>query len=61
MKAITIRAYGSTDVLHVDTWQPLPAVGPFDILIRNMATSVNPIDVMKREGYGRPVFEKNGG
>ncbi len=23
-----------------------------------MATSVNPIDVMKRNGYGRPIFEK---
>ncbi|BBO75555.1 NADPH:quinone reductase [Desulfosarcina widdelii] len=58
MKAITINSYGSSEVLNLDTRQPLPVVGPHDILVRNKATSVNPIDVMKREGYGRPVFEK---
>lgn len=58
MKAITINTYGSSEVLELDIRQPLPMVGPHDILVRNRASSVNPIDVMKREGYGRPVFEK---
>lgn len=58
MKAVIINSYGPIDVLEHTTRQPVPMVGPRDVLIRNRATSVNPIDVMKRGGYGRPVFEK---
>ena len=28
------------------------------MLVRVKASSVNPIDLMKREGYGKAIFEK---
>lgn len=58
MKAIVINEYGSTDVLQYKEDVPMPEIGPNDILVRNKATSVNPVDTLKRDGYGWPIFEK---
>ncbi len=54
MKAITINIYGSAEVLDLRTGLPIPKVGPHDILIRNKATSVNPIDVMNMKLHLNP-------
>lgn len=58
MRAVEINQYGSTDVLCFNESAPTPEPGPNDILVRNKATSVNPVDLLKRDGYGWPVFEK---
>jgi len=58
MKAIIINEYGSTEVLKFREDFPTPKIGPHDVLVHNKATSVNPVDTLKREGYGWPVFEK---
>jgi NADPH:quinone reductase-like Zn-dependent oxidoreductase len=50
MKAIRIHSYGGADVL---VWEdaPMPEIGSDDVLIRTVATSVNPVDWKFREGY----------
>ncbi len=50
MKSIRIHSYGGADVL---VWEdaPMPALGADDVLIRVVATSVNPVDWKFREGY----------
>ena len=50
MKAIRINQYGGPDVLKLeDAPQPVPA--PDEILIRVVATSINPIDCKIRAGH----------
>lgn len=50
MKAVRIHEYGNGDVLsYEDT--PLPTMSSDDVLIRVVATSVNPVDWKIREGY----------
>lgn len=58
MKAIEINEYGSADVLLYKEDSLKPQIGDYEILVRNKASSVNPVDTLKREGYGYPVFEK---
>lgn len=58
MNAIIINEYGSTDVLQYKKDIPMPEIGAYDILVHNKATSVNPVDTLKRNGYGWPIFEK---
>lgn len=57
MKAVEINQYGSSDVLHYKKDVAKPKIGCNDVLVHNKATSVNPIDIAKREGYGKPLFE----
>ena len=49
MKAITLDRFGGRDVLKL-TNQPLPEIGPQDILIHVKAAGVNPVDWKIREG-----------
>lgn len=50
MKAVRIHAYGDREVLaYEDT--PCPEYGPDEVLIRILATSVNPFDWAARNGY----------
>lgn len=58
MKAVEINEYGPVEVLTVNERAPMPEIAPHEVLIRNKATSVNPIDALKRTGYGRVIFEK---
>ena len=52
MKAVQIRAYGSSRVLEkVD--RAKPKVGPGQLLVRNVAASVNPVDWKIRKGSMR--------
>ena len=58
MYAATIRDYGDESSIVLENDIPIPNPKPNQILIEVKASSVNPIDLMKREGYGRTIFEK---
>ena len=53
-----INQYGNESELTFSTDIAVPAPKPNQVLVEVMASSVNPIDLMKREGYGRTIFEK---
>jgi NADPH:quinone reductase-like Zn-dependent oxidoreductase len=50
MKAVRIESYGGPDVL-VYGEAPRPVAGPGQVLVRVMATAVNPFDCAVRAGY----------
>ncbi len=56
MKAVRIHRYGDAGVLDYDDGVPEPAVGPDTVLIRSVATSVNPIDWKIRSGARQKDF-----
>ncbi|WP_242848347.1 NADP-dependent oxidoreductase [Sulfobacillus thermosulfidooxidans] len=47
---MVIDQYGPPEVLHGASVE-LGTLGPFDVLIKNYATSVNPVDWKVRQGY----------
>src|SRR5262249_30657938 len=49
MKAIRAHGFGGPEVLHLDEI-PRPDPGPGDVLVRVIASSVNPIDWKLRQG-----------
>lgn len=55
MKAIVIHAYGEPDVLKYED-APDPVAGPGEVLVRVMATSINPIDLHRRSGAMKEFF-----
>lgn len=56
MRAVRIHRYGDAGVLDYDDGVPEPAVGPDTVLIRSVATSVNPIDWKIRSGARQKDF-----
>jgi len=56
MRAVRMYEYGGPDVLRFDEDLPDPAVGPDTVLIRAVATSVNPIDWKIRSGARQKDF-----
>ena len=58
MYAVTIRQYGDESALKLEHDFNAPEPKPNQVLVRVKASSVNPIDLMKREGYGKAIFEK---
>ena len=58
MYAVTIREYGDESNLNLEQDIPVPEPKSNQVLIKVKASSVNPIDLMKRAGYGRTIFEK---
>lgn len=50
MKAVRIYAYGGQDQLKFED-APMPQVGDKDVLVRVVASSINPVDWKVREGY----------
>ena len=50
MKAVRIHEYGGRDVLRYEDC-PLPAITDDEVLIRVIATAINPVDWKIREGY----------
>ena len=58
MYAITINKYGDVSNFSFEENLDLPQPKPNQVLVKVHASSVNPIDLMKREGYGRTIFEK---
>ncbi len=55
MRAITYDEYGDTSVLKV-TDQPVPKVGPGEVLVRVRSAAVNPVDWKIMEGYLDPLL-----
>ena len=58
MYAITLREYGDETKLKLEDGLAVPEPKPNQILVKVSASSVNPLDLMKREGYGKSIFEK---
>ena len=59
MYAVTIREYGDESNLKLEQDIPVPEPKSNQVLIKVKASSVNPIDLMKRAGYGRTIFENS--
>ena len=60
MKAVLCEGYGpAREVLRIADDAPAPGIGRGEVLVRNLATSINPIDARKRAGYGRALFERS--
>lgn len=54
MRAAVLREYGAAGAtLRVEADYPDPVPGPGQVLVRNRASSVNPIDVRMSGGYAR--------
>ena len=58
MYAAVIENYGDESKFKIDESVILPEPKQNQILVKIKASSVNPIDLMKREGYGSAIFEK---
>ena len=56
MKAITYSEFGSADVLTL-TDLPEPSIGPDAMLVKVVASSINPVDYKIREGYLRGLID----
>ena len=60
--AAVIRHFGEArDTFDVTDTAPRPTPGKGQVLVRQIATSINPISVQRRKGYGRNVFKLRGG
>ena len=58
MYAAVIENYGDESKFKIDESVILPEPKQNQVLVKIKASSVNPIDLMKREGYGSAIFEK---
>ena len=58
MFGMPICRYGASSVFEQSNELPTPSVNRNEVLVKIKSTSVNPIDLMKREGYGKTIFEK---
>ena len=58
MYAAVIENYGDESTFKIDKSVNLPEPKQNQVLVKVKASSVNPIDLMKREGYGSAIFEK---
>lgn len=58
MKAVRIHQYGGTDRLTLDE-APRPTAGEGEVLIRVVATTVNPFDCAARAGYMTGYYPYN--
>ncbi len=56
MKAAVINHYGGREQLEVID-MPIPKIKSDEVLVENMATSINPIDYKAREGYLKRIFK----
>src|SRR5580698_1815340 len=55
MKAIVVHQYGGPEVLKFEDY-PDPVPGPGEVLVRVVATSVNPIDYKRRAGLTKDFY-----
>ena len=61
MRAFQISEYGGVEVLRLNEAAPDPVPASDEVLIRVVATSVNPVDAGRRAGYGHAIFKARGG
>jgi NADPH:quinone reductase-like Zn-dependent oxidoreductase len=55
MKAIVIHEYGGPEVLRFEE-APDPVIGAGEVLVRVTATSINPLDLVRRSGAAKGFF-----
>ncbi len=61
MRALRLERFGpAEEALRLVEDAPPPDLGRDDVLIRVVASSVNPIDCLRRNGYGRNLFARRG-
>lgn len=61
MQAAQIARFGAAqDVFEVVGNAPTPTPGQGEVLVRQRATSVNPIDCRRRGGYGQKLMKLRG-
>ncbi|MBT2452812.1 zinc-binding dehydrogenase [Streptomyces sp. ISL-43] len=61
MRAAPIGRFGAAqDVFEVVNDAPMPVPGDGEVLVRQRATSVNPIDCRRRAGYGHKLLRLRG-
>lgn len=61
MRAALIGRFGAArDVFEIADSTPVPTPGPGEVLVRQRATSVNPIDCRRRGGYGHQLMRLRG-
>jgi NADPH:quinone reductase-like Zn-dependent oxidoreductase len=61
MRAAHVSRFGEArDVFEVVDNAPTPSPGQGEVLVRQRATSVNPIDCRRRGGYGKKLMELRG-
>jgi NADPH:quinone reductase-like Zn-dependent oxidoreductase/uncharacterized protein YndB with AHSA1/START domain len=61
MRAMRLERFGApAEALSLVEDAPLPTMSPDDVLVRVVASSVNPIDCRRRGGYGRRLFARRG-
>ena len=58
MYGVTLREYGDESKLKLEEGLAVPEPKSNQVLVKVLASSVNPLDLMKREGYGKSIFEK---
>jgi NADPH:quinone reductase-like Zn-dependent oxidoreductase len=58
MYGVTLREYGDESKLKLEEGLTVPEPKSNQVLVKVSASSVNPLDLMKREGYGKSIFEK---
>ncbi|PWV18606.1 putative oxidoreductase [Trypanosoma cruzi] len=54
MRAVTMRAFGDVDVMHISEVTGVSLSRPSDVIIRVMAAGVNRADVSQRQGHYPP-------
>ena len=52
MFGMPICRYGDSSVFEQINELPIPSTNRNEVLVKVKSTSVNPIDLMKREGFG---------
>ena len=57
MFGVVINKYGNESVLNYQTDLNTPQPKPNQVMVEVHASSVNPLDLMKREGYGAIILK----
>lgn len=62
MRAVQLRSFGpAEEVLELIEGASIPELRDGDVLVRVVASSVNPIDCARRAGYGKHILGLRGG
>ena len=57
MFGVVINKYGNESVLNYQTDLKTPQLKPNQVMVEVHSSSVNPLDLMKREGYGAIILK----